>query len=74
MAEGASEYELTVAGRLGPKLVTALGGFEVVDHCCGVTKLRGALPDQVALLGAIGRAVDLGIELISLERLANAEP
>ncbi len=55
-------------------MVTALGGFDVVEHCCGVTRLRGAVPDQVALLAAIGRAVDLGIELISLERMETAPP
>ena len=70
-----SQYELTVAGRLGPKLLTALAEFDVVGECSeGMTKLRGSVPDQVALLAAIGRAIDLGIELIALERLEGAEP
>jgi hypothetical protein len=69
VAQGCSEYELVVRGRLGPRLVTALDGFEVVDVADEGTRLRGWLPDQAALHARLAVIADLGMELVSVRRL-----
>jgi hypothetical protein len=69
VAQGCSLYELVVRGRLGPRLVTALDGFEVVDVVDQGTRLRGWLPDQAALHARLGVVADLGMELVSVRRI-----
>jgi hypothetical protein len=69
VTQGCSEYELVVRGRLGPRLVTALDGFEVIDVVDEGTRLRGWLPDQAALHGRLAVIADLGMELVSVRRL-----
>ena len=69
MAHACAQYELVVRGRLGPRLVTALDGFEVVDVVEEGTRLRGWLPDQAALHARLGVVADLGMELVSVRRL-----
>jgi hypothetical protein len=64
-----TEYELVVRGRLGPRLVTALEGFEVIDFAAGSTRLRGWVRDQSALHGVLRTISDLGIELVSIGQL-----
>jgi hypothetical protein len=67
-----SQYELIVRGRLGPRLVTALDGFEVVEVVDEGTRLRGWLPDQAALHARLAVIADLGMELVSV-RLVDPE-
>ena len=69
MSQGCSEYELVVRGRLGPRLITALDGFEVVDMVPEGTRLRGWLPDQAALHARLAVVADLGMELVSVRRI-----
>ena len=69
MAQGCSEYELVLRGRLGPRLITALEGFEVVDVVSEGTRLRGWLPDQAALHARLAVVADLGMELVSVRRI-----
>ena len=69
MAQDCSEYELVVRGRLGPRLVTALEGFEIVEVVPEGTRLRGWLPDQAALHARLAVMADLGMELVSVRRV-----
>jgi hypothetical protein len=69
VSQGCSEYELVVRGRLGPRLITALDGFEVVDMVPEGTRLRGWLPDQAALHARLAVVADLGMELVSVRRI-----
>jgi hypothetical protein len=69
MAQDCSEYELVLRGRLGPRLITALEGFEVVDVVPEGTRLRGWLPDQAALHARLAVVADLGMELVSVRRI-----
>jgi hypothetical protein len=69
VAADCSRWELVVDGRLGPKLVEALDGFEVVDVEPGATRLQGWVVDRSALYGVLATAGDLGMELRSVRRL-----
>jgi hypothetical protein len=70
VASPCAQYELVVRGRLGPRLVTALAGFEVIEFADDRTRLRGWLRDQPALHGVLRTVSDLGIELVSLQRVS----
>jgi hypothetical protein len=59
-------YEIVVRGRLGPTLLAAFDGFEVVDVEPGCTHLVGRVIDHVRLHSVLGRLRDLNIELISV--------
>ncbi len=74
MATSCSEYELVVRGRLGPRLLTALAGFEVIEVGVDGTRLRGWVRDQAALHGVLRTIADLGIELVSVHRVDAAAP
>ena len=69
MRSRSAEYEVVVRGRLGPRLQYDLGRLEVTSSEPGVTRLRGWIPDQSALHGILGRVRDLGLPLISVQRL-----
>ena len=64
-----SEYELVVRGHLGPRLVGAIDGFDVVEVVADQTRLRGWLPDQAALHARLDVLADLRIELVSVRRV-----
>ncbi len=68
MDQGA-EYEVTLTGRLGPRLLAALPGFEVLDCQAGQTRVRGWIPDQAALQGVLRRLGDLGVAIEGLQRV-----
>jgi hypothetical protein len=64
-------YELSFKGAASDPICSAFSDFEVLrGH--GSTTLRGALPDQAALHGAIARIQDLGLELLDVRLVAEA--
>jgi hypothetical protein len=65
-------YAVRVRGRRDDVVAVALQeGLEVADDPVR-TVLRGALPDQCALLGILARARLLGLELVEVRRLPQA--
>lgn len=64
-------YEIVVAGGLGPRLAGAIEGFEAIDTGEGTTRLVGWVRDQSDLQGKLRRVSDLGLELVSVTRLAD---
>lgn len=64
-------YEIIVGGHLGPRLATAISGFEVVATGDGTTRLVGRA-DQAALYGALHRVSDLGLELVAVHEIADS--
>jgi len=44
-------------------------GFTIIKQPNFATKLRGHLPDQAALYGVLRKINDLGVELISVNRV-----
>ena len=65
---GAAEYQIKVRGKLGDQWSDWFTGMTV--NCEGpVTVIRGEIPDQPALHGLLIRIRDLGLPLISVERV-----
>jgi hypothetical protein len=62
-------YELIVVGRLGPRLLQSMEGFEVICYEGGRTRLQGRVVDQAALHGLLRSLGDLQVEITSLRRL-----
>ncbi|NIK54745.1 hypothetical protein [Kribbella shirazensis] len=62
-------YELRVAGRLDPRWSSWFADFTLVPDPDGTTVLRGAITDQSELHGVLARIRDLGLTLISVERV-----
>ncbi len=67
----AETFEIVVRGRLGPTLVGALDGFELVCYSHGETCLRGWVPDQARLHSLLGVLRDLNIELKSVNAVTS---
>ena len=66
-------YQIKVQGRLDERWAQWFDGmaiaFEPAEDGVTVTVLTGSVIDQAALYGLIGRMRDLGLPLISVERL-----
>ena len=69
MDEPAS-YEIRVAERLDERWTRWFGDLEIAYSEKGETILRGVMADQPALFGVLGRIRDLGLVLISVQRLS----
>lgn len=62
-------YEIRVEGHLARQWDEWFAGMQVSLEETGDTVLRGALADQAALYGVLKRVRDLGLPLVSLQRL-----
>lgn len=62
------QYEIVLTGWIGELCRDWIPDAQVSHLADGTTMLRGLLPDQTALHGVIGRARDLGIPLVRIER------
>ena len=60
--------EIRVRGHLGAKMLRAFPALAAQPQG-GDTLLRGSLPDQAAVYGAIAKLEALGLELVELRRL-----
>ena len=68
----ATRYEIVVKGRLSDTLGSAFEGMELAPSA-GRTALVGWFEDQSRLHGTLDRIRDLGIELISINPVEEAE-
>lgn len=59
-------YEIVIAGYIQE---TRFDGFTIIKQRDFSTKLRGDLADQSALYGVLRSINDLGLELISVNRI-----
>lgn len=64
-----THYEIRVEGHLGPSLATWFPGLTVQHEENGDTTLSGSVVDQAALYGILMRIRDLGLTLVSVQRL-----
>jgi hypothetical protein len=76
MAPGrsAERYRIRIDALLDPSWSAWLDGLTITEQDDGTTTLAGALVDQAALYGVLGRLRDLGATLLSVERLDPGRP
>ena len=65
----AGRYEIRVQGRLDERWVAWFDGLSVRRSDDGTTVISGGIADQAALHGLLQRVRDLGLPLLSVERL-----
>ena len=63
-------YEIVIRGSIGDAWFEEM---KVTQQADNLTSLRGRLTDQAALYGILRRINDLGIELISVNHLREAD-
>ncbi len=69
---GPQEYAIVVMGHLDQRWAGRLGDMTLTPLPGGQTQLRGPVADQPALHGILSRIRDLGLVLISVQRVENA--
>jgi hypothetical protein len=68
-----THYEIRFQGHLDPVRAQMFEGLEMSQEPGGDTVLTGPLTDQPALYGVLSRIRDMGLPLLSVRRLAQAE-
>jgi hypothetical protein len=61
-------YQIRVNGHLDPSWSAWFDGLTITHDADGATTIRGPVVDQAALYGLIGRARDLGLILLAVNR------
>lgn len=73
MLYGPSQYIIEVYGRLNPNWMAHFSGMQLKDGTrsagYAITCMTGQVTDQAELYGLIGRMRDLGLVLVSINRL-----
>ena len=64
-----ARYEIIVKGSLEPRWSGWFDGFAVTPQANDETLLAGEVADQVALHGLFAKIRDLGLPLLSVERI-----
>ncbi len=64
-----ANYEIRVKGHLSPSWSEWMGGLELTHTSDGNTTLSGNITDQAELHGLLAKIRDLGLTLITVERL-----
>lgn len=74
-------YQIRVKGHLGRQWTDRFGGLTITPEGNGDTLLTGPVTDQAALYGLLKKVRDLGVPLVSVNRVqpdqadgSNAEP
>jgi hypothetical protein len=67
-------YEIHVKGHLDKSWADWFDGLAINHEANGETLLTGSLPDQAALHGVLNRLRDLGVQLISVNTIEDAQP
>jgi hypothetical protein len=65
----ATHYEIRVKGHMSPSWSEWLNGLELAHTSDGNTTLSGNITDQAELHGLLAKIRDLGLTLITVERL-----
>jgi hypothetical protein len=65
----AAIYAIKVKGNLGARWSDWFDGFSVAQQANDVTVLTGQVVDQAALHGLLAKIRDLGLPLLSVERV-----
>ena len=70
---GRGAYEIRVSGKLNLKWSDWFGGFTITPAGEAETRLTGTVADQAALHGVLHKIRDLGLPLLSVQRLEEDE-
>lgn len=62
-------YQIRVAGHLNPQWTDRFGGMSITLLAAGDTLLTGPVPDQAALYGLLRQVRNLGLALLSVNRV-----
>jgi hypothetical protein len=65
-------YEIQLSGQLSPEIAEWIGMALTIKHThpdASITVLSGVVTDQAALFGILNRIRDLGLRLISVNRV-----
>jgi hypothetical protein len=71
--DSAQQYEFRINGRLDRRWESWFNGLTVIHEDDDTTTLRGHVTDQSALHGVLGGLRDLGVILISVRAMGDAE-
>lgn len=63
-------YEIRFSGHLDSTRAQTFNGLEMIQDPSGETVLTGEIVDQAALHGVLSRIRDLGLPLLSVNRLS----
>jgi hypothetical protein len=66
-------YQIRIKGHLGPQWTEWFGGLAITLEDNGDTLLTGLVVDQVALHGLLRKVRDLGMPLLSVNRVKPGE-
>jgi hypothetical protein len=70
--DGPATYAIWVEGALSPEWADRLGGLHIREVRAGnhpLTELVGDVTDQAALAGVLSTLYDLGLPIVSVDRL-----
>lgn len=67
--DGAGRYEIRVEGHLDAHWAAWFGGLDLTTGDDGTTTIHGPVVDQAALHGLLRKVRDLGVPLLSVERV-----
>lgn len=62
-------YQIRIKGHLDSCRLRTFADLTITYDLCGETILTGPMPDQAALYGLLNRLRDLGIPLLSVNRI-----
>jgi hypothetical protein len=62
-------YQIRIKGHLGPQWTDWFEGLTITLHESGDTLLTGSVIDQAALYGLLRKVRDLGVALVSVNRV-----
>ncbi|MCP4543015.1 MAG: hypothetical protein GY832_38355 [Chloroflexi bacterium] len=68
-----THYDIRVEGHLGPSASAWFPGLAINHEANGDTTISGPVVDQAALYGILIRIRDLGLTLVSVQRLTGAQ-
>ena len=74
VSPNAGSYEIRLSGQLDARWSAWFDGMTVTAEGDGTTVISGSIVDQAALHGILQRVRDLGLPLISVERLPPGAP
>jgi hypothetical protein len=66
-------YEIKVEGQLGAQWTDWFGGLTITLHDNGDTLISGPVIDQAALYGLLKKVRDLGMRLVSVNRVQTGQ-